>query len=133
MLYAAWYDGISTHLFLKRKAAVPPTFFLLTYCIAQQAPQLWYNAAVDLTHCTMQLSKHTERISDEGLPAVSKVKTEYIRAECISEGEEVPLNPANPRSDSAFQPNVEPLDTTSPITDEHSQRRSMQVRGCPSA
>ena len=81
----------------------------------------------------MQLPKHTERISDEGLPAVSKVKIEYITAECNKHEDEVSLNPASPRNDSAFQPNIEPLDQTPPISDEQSQRRSMQVRICPSS
>ena len=81
----------------------------------------------------MQSPKHIERISDEGLPAVSKVKAEYITAECINEGDEVSLDAASPRNDSAFQPNVEPLDQTPAITDEHSQRRSLQVRVCPSS
>ena len=79
-----------------------------------------------LTCTALQSPKHSlQRNSDEGLPGDQRCQTEQVTAG--HPVEDVPNGRGPPRNDSALFSSVDPLDHTPPVTDEKSQRRSMQA------
>ena len=66
-----------------------------------------------------------QRNSDEGLQADQKCQAEHITAGSLRE--DVSNSQRPKRNDSALFSSVEPLDHTPPVTDEHSQKRTMQA------
>ena len=72
--------------------------------------------------------QNLQRNSDEGLQGDQSCQTAHITAGDLhvagSKRAGIPCN------DSALFSSVEPLDHTPPVTDEHSQRRSMQACLC---